>query len=152
VLRDDKTSAMRRRPGPAGAPRRLGRATILLVDGDPQTLERVSRLLEAEGATVRTATRVSDALAQMRERTPDVLVSELTLPPEDGFAFIRAVRRDPTLQRTPAIALTGDSRFASSITAEDAGFDRLFVKPADDELLIVEMVRMLGVRRRAAGA
>ena len=87
----------------------------------------------------------------MHERAPDVLVVELPLPVIDGLDFIRSVRRDPSLQRTPAIALTRDARFASS-AAEDAGFDRLFVKPVEDERLLTEVARMLEVRRRAAGS
>jgi len=130
--------------------RRLSRAAVVVFDSDRDDLEHLSILFEREGAEVRRATCAADALALLRERLPDVVVSGLSLPVAEGLAFISEVRRDPALQRVAAIAVTGS--FTSRVAAEDAGFDRFLVKPVDEEELIGEMARMLGVRRRAVGS
>ena len=148
---ENKPSAMaRRRIEAERRVRRLGRAAVLVLDANREDLGRLSRLFEREGAEVRTATSAAEALLLMRESLPDVLVSELPLPVADGLAFISEVRRDPSLQRVAAIALTGC--LTSKVAAEDAGFDRFFVKPVDEDALLAEMTRMLGVRRRAVGS
>jgi CheY-like chemotaxis protein len=144
------TETRSRRP-PPGPPGRLAGSTILLVDDDADVLSMLAMRLESEGAATHTAARAQDALALLRLHTPDVIVSDLVLPNIDGFAFLRAVRSDPVLQQTPAIAITGHSIHTASIAAKDAGFDRLFGKPLRVEEIIDEIVRMVGLRRRGGG-
>jgi CheY-like chemotaxis protein len=126
--------------------------TILLVDDDVDALAALAIELEGAGAATHTAERVQDALAMMHSVEPDVIVSDLILPSVDGFAFLRAVRRDPVLQRTPAIAVTGHSEQATRRAATDAGFDRLFVKPLEVGPIVEEVVRMVALRRRGGGS
>jgi CheY-like chemotaxis protein len=137
------------------APRRppgcLAGSTILLVDDDADVLSMLAMKLESEGAATHTAERAQDALALLRLYTPDVIVSDLVLPNIDGFAFLRAVRSDPDLQRTPAIAITGHAVHTARMAAKDAGFDRLFGKPLHVEEIVDEIVRMIGLRRRGGG-
>jgi two-component system CheB/CheR fusion protein len=130
---------------------KLGGACILLVDDDADVLCTLAARLESEGAETHTAERVEDALALMRVCGPDVIVSDLVLPNVDGFAFLRAVRSDPDLQRTPAIAITGQASFAAGMAAKDAGFDRVFVKPLQVDELIDELARRIELRRRGGG-
>jgi len=142
-------------PRPARRARGRGRlagATILLLDDDEDALAMLTATLESEGATIRAADRVRDALVLMHSCAPDVIVSDLVLPNVDGFSFVRAVRRDAVLQRTPAIAVTGHPEHGASLAAKDAGFDRVFVKPIDVESLIDEIARMVALRRRGGGS
>jgi CheY-like chemotaxis protein len=146
IAREARSHRAPRRP-----PGRLAGSTILLVDDDADVLSMLAMRLESEGATTHTAERAQDALALSRRYTPDVIVSDLVLPNIDGFAFLRAVRSDPVLQRTPAIAITGQPAQTARIAAKDAGFDRLFGKPLHVEEIIDEIARMIVVRRRGGG-
>ncbi len=149
---ENKTSGRPpKRSAASSRARRLERGTVLVLAQDARASDALRGLFTAEGAEVRTTAGAADALAIMRDWGPDVLVVELSFPVVEGLDFIRAVRRDPALQRTPAIALARDARFAPR-AAEDAGVDRLFVSPVEDERLLSEVARMLDVRRRAAGS
>ena len=152
----ENKAAIPRRGGTVAEARRaqrLSRVAIVVegVEGaQSDDLERVEGFLAREGAEVRKAESSAVALSLLRERLPDVLVSGLALPLSPALALIAEIRRDPMLQCVAAIAVgsTPTHRFA----AEDAGFDRFFVEPVDLETLVAEIVRMVGVKRRAVGS
>ncbi len=82
---------------------------VLLVDDEPDTLEMLRAVLEQEcRAEVRTSIDVANALEVFQQWKPDVLVSDIAMPGEDGYALIAKVRalEQRTGKRTPAIALT----------------------------------------------
>ena len=113
---------------------------LLVVDDDQDALDILSLLLGEAGASVRTATSAAEALALLRWIRPDVLLSDLAMPDEDGYSLIRSLR---TLElesgrRTPAVALTAYVRVQDRARAVAAGFDVFVEKPVDpDELLSV---------------
>jgi DNA-binding response OmpR family regulator len=149
----ENKAAMLRRAGASPDGRRAQRLTrvAIVVEGGPRDdLERVEGFLAREGAEIRKAESSAVALSLLRERLPDVLVSALALPVSPALALIAEIRKDPLLQCVAAIAVGGTltHRFA----AEEAGFDRFFVEPVDLETLAAEIVRMVGVKRRAVGS
>jgi len=125
---------------PPGAVAPLEGVQLLVVDDDQDALDMLSLLLGEAGASVRTATSAAEALALLRWIRPDVLLSDLAMPDEDGYSLIRSLR---TLElesgrRTPAVALTAYVRVQDRARAVDAGFDVFVEKPVDpDELLSV---------------
>jgi CheY-like chemotaxis protein len=113
---------------------------LLVVDDDQDALDMLSLLLGEAGASVRTATSAAEALALLRWIRPDVLLSDLAMPEEDGYSLIRSLRalEREGGRRTPAVALTAYVRVQDRARAVDAGFDVFVEKPVDpDELLSV---------------
>ena len=118
-------------PLPAGTP--LDGLKILVVDDDPDALELTTAILESSGAGVRRCFAAPEALDALREWRPDVLVSDIEMPGEDGYSLIRKVRMlDPAQGgRTPAIALTAYGRTQDRILSLAAGYSMHVPKPVD---------------------
>jgi signal transduction histidine kinase/CheY-like chemotaxis protein len=118
-------------PLPAGA--RLDGVKILVVDDDADALELATVILEGSGALVKRALSAPDALNALREWRPDVLVSDIEMPEEDGYALIRKVRAlDPSEGgRTPAVALTAYGRTQDRILSLASGYSMHVPKPVD---------------------
>lgn len=111
---------------------------IVVVDDDPDTLELVTTVLEGAGMSVRAAPGATDAFSQIQAFVPDVIVSDIGMPDEDGYSLIRKVRSlaSQELRSTPAIALTAFSGAENRELALKAGFDLHIVKPTDPEQLV----------------
>jgi CheY-like chemotaxis protein len=118
---------------PVLAAARLDGLKILVVDDDPDALELAAAILEGAGAAVRRCLSASDALAAHQEWRPDVLVSDIEMPGEDGYSLIRRVRAlGPTEGgQTPAIALTAYGRTQDRILSLAAGYSMHVPKPVD---------------------
>lgn len=111
---------------------------VLVVDDDLDTLETIRILLSDSGAVVRVATSASEALADLQESIPDLLISDIGMPEEDGYALIRKVRAlDPTHGgRVPALALTAYARVEDRLKVLSAGFQLHVAKPIEPAELI----------------
>jgi CheY-like chemotaxis protein len=100
----------------------------------------LARLLTDAGAVVRTAASATEAMSLLRWIRPDVLVSDLAMPDEDGYSLIRNVRAAErgSDRETPAVALTAYVRLQDRARAVAAGFNMFVEKPVDpDELISV---------------
>jgi PAS domain S-box-containing protein len=126
---------------------RLDGLRLLVVDDEEDALTLVSRVLMAHGAEVHAATSSRDALAKLANVRPDVIVSDIGMPGEDGYALIRKIRALPSEQggRTPAIALTAYARKDDAHRAFAAGFQLHVSKPVEPAEL-ANMVANLGGR------
>ena len=82
--------------------------TILVLEDDPDTLELLRTILSACGARVLLADSIHHARGYLQTMRPDLVVSDLALPTEDGLAFLRWLRgqRDPDVARIPVVAVT----------------------------------------------
>jgi CheY-like chemotaxis protein len=78
-------------PRAAGPLPRLTGLRVVVVDDEPDARDFVSTLLSAYGATVTAAASAAEALRALAERRPDVLVADLAMPEEDGYALIRKI-------------------------------------------------------------
>jgi CheY-like chemotaxis protein len=119
------------KPQPAPAPSLRG-VSVLVVDGDPQQLAFLRDTLEPQGAVVATASTPNEAMARLKRDAPDVLLSDLVLPGEDGLSLIRDIRRldQRSGGATPACALTALARSEDRRRALSAGFQIHVAKPA----------------------
>src|SRR3989442_10247083 len=100
-------------PAPAPQPTPVLRGlSVLMVDDDPQALEFGRSALEQYGASVAVASSAREAHARFAGHPPDVLISDLVMPGEDGIHLIRAIRAldEQHGGRTPAAAPTGPAR------------------------------------------
>jgi CheY-like chemotaxis protein len=89
------------------------------------------------------------ALELMRASSPDLLITDLSLPGIDGFELVTLVRKDPVLGRIPIICLSGYGGHAHERRALDAGCDRILQKPCmPDALTAVALEVILAVRDR----
>ncbi|HEX3556296.1 MAG TPA: CHASE3 domain-containing protein [Thermoanaerobaculia bacterium] len=126
-------------PAPAAEPVLRG-LRIVVVEDDPDSLEMVCALLAQSGAEVRGASSTVEGLAAVEQWRPDLLVSDLGMPEEDGYALIRKVRALPAERsgQVPAVALTARTRTEDRIAALAAGFQMHVAKPVESaELLAV---------------
>ncbi|HEV8473043.1 MAG TPA: ATP-binding protein [Methylomirabilota bacterium] len=124
---------------------------VLVVDDDRDALTWLSKTLAECGAQVLLAVSVREALQSVERDRPDVLVSDIRLPDEDGYTLIRRVRAlEPALGRTlPAVALTAYPRVEDRARALQAGYQMHVPKPVEP----LELVAVIaGVAGRAAAA
>jgi PAS domain S-box-containing protein len=108
---------------------------VLAVDDDPDALELTSEILRRAGAVVTGCRSAPEALATLEDRWPDVLVSDIEMPGENGYSLIRkfrALERDRGVA-TPAVAITAYGRMADRPMALSAGFTMHVPKPLDPE-------------------
>lgn len=113
---------------------------MLVVDNNIDSCDLMTLLLEPYGVEVRVAFSVQQALEIFVQWQPDVLVSEIALPKEDGFALIRQVRTLTAARgkETLALAVTAYADKQTEQHALSAGFDMWFTKPLNfDEFLSV---------------
>lgn len=110
---------------------------ILVVDDDPDTSDALRLILEDQGAQVETAYPASRALEKIRLGPPDVLLSDIGMPGQDGYQFIDAVRKLPGLAaKIPSIAVTAFARTEDRIAALRAGYNMHLAKPVNSAELI----------------
>jgi PAS domain S-box-containing protein len=113
---------------------------VLVVDDTADTRDIVSRVLGDSGAEVVAVASARDALETMQQFRPDVILSDLGMPVDDGYDLIAAVRALPAAEggRTPAIALTAYAHSEDRVKALAAGFQMHLPKPVDPvELALV---------------
>jgi CheY-like chemotaxis protein/anti-sigma regulatory factor (Ser/Thr protein kinase) len=121
-------------------PPAIGGVHVLLVEDEPDVRELVVAVLERCGVRVTIASSVAEALEALRRDKPDLLLSDIGLPGEDGYSLIRKVRALPPHEggRIPAVAMTAYARLEDRTRALLAGFQLHVPKPvAPEELLAV---------------
>jgi CheY-like chemotaxis protein len=114
-------------------PPSLAGLDILVVEDDPDARRLIHHALSDCGATVRTANSAAEGLIRFDEKTPDVLISDISMPGEDGYSLIRKIRNRPPQagSTVPAIALTAYASPDDQARALSAGFDAHIPKPMD---------------------
>jgi CheY-like chemotaxis protein len=119
---------------------------VLVVDDDADTIETIRMVLAACGAEVRTATSVGEALPALEAWRPDILVSDLAMPGDDGYALIRRVRALPPDRggRIPAVALSAYARLEDRLKVLAAGFQMHAPKPIEPAELIAIVSSVAG--------
>lgn len=111
---------------------------MLIVDDDRDSLEMLKFALRKTAGSIETAPSAADALEKFKWFEPDVLISDVGMPGEDGLSLIQKIRdlESVTGRRTPSIALTAFTRIEDRARALNAGFDMFVPKPVElDELI-----------------
>lgn len=116
---------------------------ILIVDDEADARTMVSFMLQINGAQVTTANSAVEALEVLKgleenQAIPNVIISDIGMPNEDGYALIQKIRSlsVPQGARIPAIALTAFNRPEDKKSALDAGFQMHLGKPIEPDVLI----------------
>jgi CheY-like chemotaxis protein len=122
--------------------------TILVLEDDEDTMELLRAVLGACGARVLMAPTTQHARGYLATARPDLMISDLALPHEDGVAFVRWLRTqpDPALARLPVIAVTAFYEDYPPGRAND--FAAYFRKPVPIDDLVRTMADLLNPPRR----
>ena len=119
---------------------------ILVVDDEEDTRQLLVQSLTFHGATVISADSAKNALEQIEEKNPDLLVSDIGMPDEDGYSLIRRIRAlpDSKRQEIPAIALTAFTRAQDRVRALASGFQNHVSKPVEPDELATVIASLTG--------
>jgi len=123
---------------------------ILVVEDVPLGLAILRMRLEAEGFTVRTARDGVEALDQVRECRPDLVVLDLMLPRISGERVCQELRADPRTADVPVVVVSARIQEAERLRALAAGADVFISKPYDLGALVTEIRARLASGRSAA--
>jgi CheY-like chemotaxis protein len=116
---------------------RLDGVNVLVVEDDSDTRALMVNLLELQGAKIVAADTVATAIESMEQSRPDILVADLSMPGEDGFALIKKLRqRNDTLKTVPAIAVTALVQAEDQKHALAAGYQYHIPKPIESSALL----------------
>lgn len=119
---------------------------IAMVIDDSMTVRKItSRLLEREHYRVATAKDGLDALEQMQNLRPDILLVDIEMPRMDGFELVRHVRADSQLSATPIIMISSRTADKHREHARSLGVNAFLGKPYQDQELLEQMKLLLGV-------
>ena len=110
--------------------------TLLIVEDHDILREGIQLLLETEGYCVVAAMHGQDALRQMENITPDLILSDISMPEMDGYAFYEAVRARPEWVAIPFIFLTARGDRNDVFTSRKLGVEDYLVKPIQRNELI----------------
>jgi len=132
-------------------PERLDGLKVLVVDDEVDTRELLKVGIGQCGAEIVTAGSAREALAALDETRPDLLISDIGMPGEDGYELIRKVRALPAARggKIPAIALTAYARTEDRLRALRAGYQMHISKPVELAELVAVMASLIGRSERA---
>jgi two-component system sensor histidine kinase/response regulator len=119
------------------------KALILIVEDDQLMAEGIADILSMEGYRVETALNGPAALAKMRSQTPDLVLSDISMPEIDGHDFCTLVRGSPEWRTLPFIFLTALGQGTDQRRALELGADYYLTKPFEpDDLLLAVRTRL----------
>ena len=119
---------------------------LLAVDDDRDSVDLIRTILINAGAEVRVSVSAAEALKIVRDWRPDVLISDIEMPGEDGYELIRKVRSLDAESggRLPAVALTAYGRAEDRHRSTSAGFNMHVPKPVDPAELVTIVSNLAG--------
>lgn len=149
---DGAADGERRHPRFSATPQRftagehVAGVRVLIVDDEPDARAMVRRLLEDCQVEVIAAASAAEAFEALVQWRPDVLVSDIGMPNEDGYSLIRRVRSLPPENGgvTPAVALTAYARADDRISIVAAGFQQHLAKPVEPAELLTIIASLAG--------
>lgn len=144
-LLEAAVSATNANQKPARVTQLLSGVNVLLVDDDSDTLKLMETALKRRQANVTAVSSAGEAIQAISKRRPDVLVSDIAMPDEDGYGLIEKVRmlENGESQGIPAVAITAYAKDEDRERALSAGFQIYLAKP-------VELTELISVVARAA--
>jgi CheY-like chemotaxis protein len=127
----------------------LAGVRVLVVDDDNDSRDSLRDLFEWFGAETRTACSVAEARRAIEASRPDVLVSDLAMPDEDGFSLLAWVRaRTDDRRDLPAVALSAYVGVRGDAEARSAGFQAVLGKPYELDHVVETVARLAEKRTR----
>jgi PAS domain S-box-containing protein len=125
---------------------RLDGVHVMLVEDDEDSRKLLSTMLKRYGARVTATKSAAEAFRAIASDTPDILISDIGMPDEDGYEFIRKLRALPPDKggHTPAIALTGYASRKDRERALESGYQQHMAKPIEQADMIAAIAALIG--------
>jgi len=123
-----------------------GRARILVVDDNADSVEIVRTRLGSLGYEIVVAGDGEQALVVVREMLPDLILLDIMMPKIDGLEVVKRLKADPTLPFIPVILVTAKGGPADVVAGLDAGGDEYLTKPIDHRALVARVRAMLRIK------
>lgn len=111
-------------------------ANILIVEDSPTQTKLLRRILEENEYAVDSATNGADALNHVKQKRPDLVITDIVMPEMDGFALCKKLKSDHQLKTIPVILLTSLSDPEDVVKGLQAGADNFLTKPCEDVFLL----------------
>ena len=124
-----------------------GKATILLVEDDPDFCEILSVLLRMEGFQVVCARNGYEGYLAARRSRPDLIITDLCMPQVSGLELISRLKQTPRLAGVPVVALSAEEK-SELFQARRLGAEAVLEKPLDFERVFAVVAQVLGARQR----
>ena len=125
---------------------------VLIVDDSTTIVAVLRKMLQQNGFQTLEAYTAEDALEMTRDLTPDLIFLDIVLPGMDGFAALRALRRQPSTKLVPIIMISGNVQATEQFYVQRIGADDFMKKPFSRPEVFARIDRLLdeeGVPRRA---
>jgi hypothetical protein len=138
-------------PIPVVAAPEIAGTRVLVVDDEPDARELIRFVLESHQAVVNVAASAGAALYALGRETFDVLIADIGMPEQDGYALIRTIRTlTDGRARLPAIAVTAYASLRERELSRAAGYDYHLAKPVDPKQLVATIASARYARSRPA--
>jgi CheY-like chemotaxis protein len=126
------------------APRNAEPPLVLIVEDDLSTRVLYREFLNQSGFRTADAHNGFQALEMARDLRPNVVLTDLAVPGMDGFEFCRELRRSPSTQRIPILAVTGHSKYLEEPDRfRQAGITQVLTKPCAPDVIVQELRRLI---------
>jgi PAS domain S-box-containing protein len=128
-------------------PPRLDGVRVLVVDDDSDTRQMLKAVLSECQAEVITAASAAEAIKEIEQRKPDVLVSDLGMPEQDGYELIKQIRETESVDNTariPALALTAYAKAEDRVRALAGGYQVHLSKPVEPAEFVLVVANLAG--------
>lgn len=120
--------------------------TVLIVEDNADNRIIYRTILEHSGFTVIEAMDGESGVRLTRDRRPDVVIMDISIPVIDGYEATRRLKADPETAKIPVMALTAHAMAEDRIRAAEAGCDAYLSKPAEPKEVVAEVWRLLAAR------
>jgi signal transduction histidine kinase/CheY-like chemotaxis protein len=120
---------------------------VVVVDDEVDARHLLMRMLTIAGANVQVAANSPDALGLVEKWQPDLVIADICMPEEDGYALLERIRAlpDEAGGKTPAFAVTAFHESSDKVRALKAGFQRHFEKPLNQQVFIESLKEWVAV-------
>ena len=122
------------------------KATILVVDDDPDIVESLTLVLKSESYQVEAATNAEEALEKVTAARPDLILLDVMMPRMSGFEVCRKLKTDPATRDIPILMVTALNEMVDIERGVESGTDDFISKPVNRLELVTRVRSLLRVR------